>query len=302
MEAIKENAFPAKIIEIKDLFNEPAVAINIYLTLVSVLERFGISSRHSRETINRCFSLAKNYLSVPEYERDAHNLLKETGITKEIPLKLAGRSKLIHDQIKPYLIPGSILDLGCGDGKVSGLLKMDGFDVVLADIYRNGYINETQMEFRLIKNHDQIPAADDEFANSLLLTVLHHSDNPIKILQEIFRVTQNNGRVVVIESVYGVDGFQLSEGERHKLQSYLSLNSEQQRMVNIFFDHFYNRLINYTEDVTKKANVPYNFNTPEGWKEIFEENGFVQENVIHLGVDQPIVPEYHTLHVLKVIK
>ena len=27
-----------------------------------------------------------------------------------------------------------------------------------------------------------------------------------------------------------------------------------------------------------------------------------QEQVIHLGVDQFIVPEYHTLHVLKVIK
>lgn len=165
---------------------------------------------------------------------------------------MAGRSKLIYDQIKSYLINNSVLDLGCGDGKISELLKIDGFDIVLADIYKNENIDKTGLEYRLMKSHTEIPAPDNDFDNSLLLTVLHHSNNPIKVLQEVYRVTKNEGRVIVIESVYGVDGSNLSREMKQQAQSYLNLNQEQQRKVNIFFDHFYNRLINYNEDPSKK--------------------------------------------------
>ena len=83
-------------------------------------------------------------------------------------------------------------------------------------------------------------------------------------------------------------------------QGGLTITPEQQRRVNIFFDHFYNRVIHYSTDPNSKVNVPYNFNTPERWKKEFADAGLEEEKVVHLGVDQPTVPEYHTLHVLRV--
>lgn len=297
-----KNAFGLEVYEIKHLFRDSTVEKNIYDTLSSVLSDLGVSSEESGKVIKKCFALGKNYDTLSNYESKAHRVLREAGIVDKIPRKLLTRSVQIFFQIKKHQIDGSILDLGCGDGKVGKLLANNGHKVVLADIYKNPHIDKTGLEFRGFEQENGVPAKENEFDNCLALTVFHHSDDPLNTIKEIYRVTRNNGRVVVIESIYGVDGSQLSEEEKQKTESYTSLSYEQQRLVNIFFDHFYNRLINYNEDPSKKANVPYNFNTPEGWKEIFEENGFKQEQVIHLGVDQSIVPEYHTLHVLKVIK
>ena len=77
------------------------------------------------------------------------------------------------------------------------------------------------------------------------------------------------------------------------------LSAEQQRKINIFFDHFYNRVLHYSKDAKTKVNVPFNFNTPANWEKVFAEFGLKQEGLVHLGLDQPTVPEYHTLHVLK---
>lgn len=92
----------------------------------------------------------------------------------------------------------------------------------------------------------------------------------------------------MIESVYGIN----DETDFGKL------TSEQQFAVNVFFDHFYNRIIHYNDDVTKKVNVPFNFNTPNNWQRVFESKGLEQVAVQYLGIDQCLVPEYHTLHVL----
>jgi len=77
------------------------------------------------------------------------------------------------------------------------------------------------------------------------------------------------------------------------------LPAEQQRKVNIFFDHFYNRVLHYSKDAKTKVNIPFNFNAPNNWEKIFAKCGLKQETIIHLGLDQPTVPEYHTLHILR---
>jgi hypothetical protein len=45
--------------------------------------------------------------------------------------------------------------------------------------------------------------------------------------------------------------------------------------------------------------VPFNFNTPKDWEKEFSKYGLKQEMIIHLGLDQPTAPEYHTLQVLR---
>ncbi len=297
-----QNSFGHKICKIKDLFHDDRVDVSIRQILIRVFHYLGISSDKSDEIIDECINIAKNYDTLESYERSAHEILKKEGVVEELPKKLDKRAHIIFNQIKPYLLDGSILDLGCGDGRVGQLVADFGHHVVLAGICENENIENIKLPFKIFKKNQPLPYGDNEFINTLVLTVLHHSDDPLFLLKEIHRVTKDGGRVLVRESVYGVTKDNLSKVESVRGKYYLDLTAEQQKMVNIFFDHFYSTIILYSEDPEKKIKLPFNFNTPGGWKTFFEANGFDQEKVDYLGVDQPTVPEYHTLHVLRVIK
>lgn len=296
------NAFGLPVYEIKEVVSDKAIESVVRLMRRDVFRYLGIPDEKSDAELEECLQFACNYGKVSDYERSAHNVLEREGIAKAIPVKFDERARIIQRQIQPYLLPGSVLDLGCGDARLAQLLAEAGFTLQLADVYENPNVACTGLPFKLLKQSGIVSFNDNLFDNTLLLTVLHHCQYPVLVLQEAHRVTRANGRVIVIESVYGVNGEELSPVKRAQVEQYLVLTSEQQRRVNIFFDHFYNRVIHYTDDPTQKVNVPYNFNTPEMWKTLFEQNGFRQEQVVHLGPDQPTVPEYHTLHVLTALK
>lgn len=299
---VKRNAFGTEICEIKEVFGDPKVEAHIEKTLVRVFGHLGVSKKDSQKMIRDCIKLAKKYPSIEKYEADAHKLLDGAGVAKKFPLLLSGRSEGVYAQIKPFLLPGTVLDFGCGDGKVGELCKKAGHKVVLSDIYTHPHIKETGIEFRAFRQGENTPAADGEFDNTLVLTVFHHSDDPLKTIAEVRRVTKGGGRVIVIESVYGVDGNGLTGKAKKDSKEFAGLSAEQQKNSNIFFDHFYNRIIHYTTNPANKVNVPFNFNTPQSWKKFFEQNGMDEEKMVPLGLDQSTVPEYHTLHILRVKK
>jgi len=294
-----KNAFDLKIPGIKEVFLDQTVKEYIGNTIGKVLGHLGISAQESDTIRNQCMDNAMSFELISDYESGTHRILDRAGVTREIPKKLTGRADQIYQQIRPWLLPGSVLDLGSGDGRVGELCAKNGHEVLLTDVYKNQNIENTGLEFRLFQQGEPVPADNDSFDNTLALTVYHHCSDPLNTIRESFRVTKPDGRVLVIESVYGVTGDELSDRERDKAKDYLSLSAEQQRTANVFFDHFYNRVIHYSENPDSKVNVPFNFNTPEGWKDFFENEGFIQEAVVHLGTDQPTVPEYHTLHVLR---
>lgn len=296
-----KNAFGLPIYEIKDVLVDREIEAVIQQMCRDVFQHLGMTDEKSDAVMRECLNFARSYNDVTEYEQSAHAVLACEGITEAIPEKLVERARIMHEQIKPHLLAGSVLDLGCGDARLAQMLQQD-FTLQLSDVYENQNVANTGMPFKLLEQSEAVPFGDSQFDNTLLLTVLHHSDNPEQVLREAHRVTRPDGRVIIIESVYGVNGQELSQARRAQVQQYLALTPEQQRRVNIFFDHFYNRVIHYTEDPTKKVNVPFNFNTPEMWKQLFEQAGLKQEQIVHLGVDQLAVPEYHTLHVLTATK
>jgi SAM-dependent methyltransferase len=295
-----KNAFGLDVCEIKDVFKDKEVEDSIRKTFSFVLDYLGISAEKSNAIIEDCLTLAKSYDSMSDYEKSAHTILEKEGVTKDIPKKLTNRAQMIHGQIRPFVEKSAVLDFGCGDGKVGELVARDGFNVVLADIYKHTNIGNICLGFKLLEPGKKAPFGDNEFDNTLVLTVIHHADEPFRVIEEACRVTKPGGLVIVIESVYGVNGEGLTDEHKERIKQYLSLSKEQQAKYSTFFDHFYNRVIHYNDDPKMKVNVPFNFNTPDGWEKVFEDNGFVQEKFIHLGVDQPTVPEYHTLHVLRV--
>jgi SAM-dependent methyltransferase len=294
------NAFGAKIPEISSIFKDKQIEQCINSMLTTVLDNFGLDKGKAAELALNCIELAKSINDFRTYENAANELLEDYTSTTSKVLSL--RTKKIYSQIRPYLIEGSVLDFGCGDGKVGELLSKSGFDVTLSDVYQNINMNGSKLPFSLFRQGDQLQFPSDTFDNTLALTVYHHSNDPILSISETARVTKNNGGIIVIESVFGVTGKELSLAEQTKIKKYLSLSIEQQRLVNIFFDHFYNRVVHYSNNQTTKVNVPFNFNTPEQWEKIFAKCDLVQDKIVHLGVDQPAVPEYHTLHVLRVLK
>ena len=100
------------------------------------------------------------------------------------------------------------------------------------------------------------------------------------------------GSVVVIESVFGVSK-QTTETKNRETSHFVSLTSHEQKQVNMFFDHFYNRIL------YRDVHCPFSFDTPDGWRSRFETAGLREETRRLLGIDQPIVPEFHTLHVFR---
>ncbi len=285
---MKTDAFGKKIPEIKEVFQDRKVEKYIEQRLGKVLDYLEVGNAEG--VVDEVVHAARTYKSIPEYEYTIHKLFDQKRIIQRIPIKLSSRAQLMFNQIRESLKGHHVLDLGCGDGKVGELIEKQGRQVVLADVYENGNISNLNLPFVLIKQKNKLPFDDDLFDTTLLLTVLHHSDNPKKVISETRRVTKAGGRIIVIESVYGVPGYSKN------------LNEEEQRLANVFFDHFYNRIIHYSEFEENKVNVPFNFQTPNAWKQFFEENGLKQVKVVSLGFDQPTVPEYHTMHVLEVLK
>ena len=200
--------------------------------------------------------------------RVLHKTLGRAG-GKVLSIGLKNRSAKIFLQIEPFITrESSVLDLGCGDGKVGELIAArKNNKVVLADVVN---YNKTELPFH-IYDGNKLNFADTSFDHVLLLTVLHHTDNPVQVMKEALRVAGKS--VIVIESTY-FNGF-------HK-------------QLNKLFDWFYNKVLNNPE-----INVPFNFLTPGAWPILFEELGGRVTHIKHLGLDQPLVPEWHTLYVVR---
>ena len=279
---MKTNVFWQEYPEPAEILQDPELEAVIKGTLKEMFEYFELSNPDG--AVLEILHNAKKPQSINSYESTSNDILVQHGLRGTLREKRASRSKLVYEQLRPYLIGSSILDLGCGDGNIGALVS--GKQVTLADIYRHTNVGNTKLPFVLLRQGVGLPFRDNEFDCTMMTAVLHHSDDPEQLLREAYRVTKD--RVIVIETVYGL-----------AKEDFKDLDVEQQRKFTIFFDHFSNCVIQYQKDPKKRINCPFNFQTPENWQDSFEKIGFHQEKMVPLGFDQPAVKEYHTLHVLK---
>lgn len=287
---IKRNYFGQEMPEIRDIARDDTLRGYIKKTLTGVLKALEVSS--PAKAADKLMGLAGSCTALSLYESVAHGLLEQNRAAGRIPKKLDSRANKIYRQIKPYLPKhyGSVLDLGCGDGRLGKKIAKSGLEVALADIYKSKKIRslEPKMEFANVGQDGYVPFSR-QFDAVLLNAVLHHSNDPQKTLKEAKRLAKDCGSIIVLESVYGID----DNSEFGKL------GNEGQKSATAFFDHFYNRIIHYSNNPEEKVNIPGNFNTPTGWMDMFRQNGLSKMQSRHLGMDQPLVPVYHTLHILE---
>jgi len=111
---------------------------------------------------------------------------------------IPARMRIKLHRIQPHL-PGRmpILDLGTGNGGLCLQLIRQGHDVQPLDIRNISLFPEVNP---MIYDGQHIPFADRKFHTTLLITMLHHTPDPNKVLAEALRVTSH--RLVVMEDIY----------------------------------------------------------------------------------------------------
>lgn len=109
------------------------------------------------------------------------------------------RASQIVPRISPFIKKGeSILDIGSGTGVISRSLELKkDAKVTMVDVQFNEICQQLPV---IIYDGKKLPFDDNQFDNSLLITVLHHADNPKKVLEEARRVTKGN--IIVMEDVF----------------------------------------------------------------------------------------------------
>ena len=283
------NAFGDVIPALDAIVRDPDLCTYIRRTLTEVLRAINPTGNSVAEQIVEGTQKSN---SLEEYELASHLTLEWNGYTKErIAAARKERAQRIVSQIQPH-VQGSVLDLGCGSGQV-GTLLAERHPVVLTDIYPNEQAAATGLEFQVYD--PQLGLRDPRmYDTTLLLTVLHHSDDPLGTLEEAVTHTKEGGRLVVIESVYDVRPFTEHSGVVSR--EFKMLTPQRQRKATIFFDHFSNRVQQYSD---VKINMPFNFATPRMLNDAFVKFGLRPIYFEPLGFDQPTVGEYHMLFVLK---
>ena len=97
----------------------------------------------------------------------------------------------------PYLNEDDhILDIGSGNGLVAHTLREAGYEVTPLDVADLSYEENVKP---VVYDGRKMPFEDATFDVALLLTVLHHIDEPDAVLREACRVAQ---RVIIIEDIY----------------------------------------------------------------------------------------------------
>ncbi len=108
---------------------------------------------------------------------------------------LDGRRKLRH--LQPHLDPThTVVDIGCGAGSVTSLLRDRGHCVTPLDVRAQSL---TRAVTPLLFDGRHLPFGALQFDAAMLLTVLHHADDPDALIVEAARVAK---RVFVIEDTY----------------------------------------------------------------------------------------------------
>ena len=153
---------------------------------------------------------------------------------------------IVLNDIGPFLKTGErVLDIGAGGGWSGELIsEKKGVKIQLLDVED---FNRTKLPLMLY-NGEKIPFEDNSFDNSLLLFVLHHCKEPLRVLKEAIRVTKK--RIIIHEDTY---------------------SSPFGRILVSINDFISNSPFFLTNPL--KMNMPYNYRKVADWERVFQDLG-----------------------------
>jgi ubiquinone/menaquinone biosynthesis C-methylase UbiE len=107
------------------------------------------------------------------------------------------RAKYIIRKIFPFIRKNDrILDIGSGPCNICRILKERGFNITPLDVQNMSFVDNIKP---ILYNGVKIPFDDYIFDVALLITVLHHTIDPDKIIIEAKRVSK---KIIIIEDIY----------------------------------------------------------------------------------------------------
>jgi ubiquinone/menaquinone biosynthesis C-methylase UbiE len=125
--------------------------------------------------------------------KSIQNLLKRPSPVHAL---LRRRAASLYWQCQPHLLPSDhILDIGCGPGFFSDLLRQNHPSVNSLDILDQSYFPHIRP---VIYDGLCMPFADHSFHWATIIAVLHHCFNPVQVITEAARVAQ---KLIIIEDV-----------------------------------------------------------------------------------------------------
>ncbi len=294
-----KNAFSEEIFCLSDLISDAEIEGCIRSGLRMIFDGIGLSDEVQNVVVERCIQDTKRSTDLLSFEKNLYTFLSSKDVFAQLPQKTAGRADRMAEMLLPFAVNGTVLDLGCGPGGVGALFAKAGHETTLADVYENPSIQRLGLPFTLLHQDADFPFANQHFDNVLILAMLHHTTDPLHTIRETNRILRPNGRLHLIETVYGVDANDLPKNPTEQDKSFAALSPEQQRKATMFFDYFGNHVTwYYTEDPTKYVPVPFNFNIPSKWLDIFSNEGFVNIEKRPLGTD-PASGVFHYLFIFE---
>ena len=248
-----------------------------------VADVLGLNHAARTEAIDIVFKAATNVTDELAFEQIVKQSLVGKYDRTKMNLIIRERSSIVYEEIKSYMQGETLLDVGCGNGLISEIAKQHFREVMLLDVV--SYISpEVKLPFTSYREGEKLPV-DRLYDTVLLLTVLHHSNDPLTLLKETWKIT--NKRLIIIESIFGVH--KQSSNKKYKLADF---SEQEQISYAVFVDWLYNRILH------DNIPVPYNFTTPQKWIETFKDLGMHLVESKNLGQDIDIAPELHFLFVL----
>jgi ubiquinone/menaquinone biosynthesis C-methylase UbiE len=106
----------------------------------------------------------------------------------------------IRRKVKPFMNflenGEKIVDIGSGNGLICFHLRQEGFDVTPLDVVDMPFDKSVQP---IVYDGKIMPFEDKAFDTAIILTVLHHTDEPEMIIKEAKRIAK---RIIIIEDIY----------------------------------------------------------------------------------------------------
>ena len=171
------------------------------------------------------------------------------------------RAKNIFSKISPFIKNADkIIDIGCGTCNLDELILKKNIELKPIDVDNLSFVDTIIPE---IYDGVNVPYKNNSFNISLLITVLHHTSNPDKLLLEAARVSR---QIIIIEDIY--------------------LNHLHKKIT-----HFLDSIINL-----EFSNHPHSNKSDSEWKKLFKESNL---KLIHSDYSKSFIFFRHALYVLK---
>lgn len=126
--------------------------------------------------------------------------------------------KIVKDIEKHFKPDDKIIDIGSGSCNISDLLIKKNFNVTPIDVKDLSMVENIKP---VIYDGASLPFKDNHFDVALILFVLHHCEEPEKILSETVRVSR---KIIIMEDIY--------DNELHKLLTYAFDSALNQEFIN----------------------------------------------------------------------